>query len=269
MIEPENKSISIAKQCSLIGLERSSYYYHPLGISQEDIMIMNEIDKIHTRIPFYGYPRMTVELKRLGYEYNRKKIARLMQVMDIQAIYPKRNLSKRNQENMIYPYLLRNMKITKNNLVWSSDITYIPMYQGFAYLTAVIDWFSRYILGWAISNTLDVYFCMEALEKALRNGKPEIFNTDQGSQFTSKEFTGAVLRNKIKMSMDSRGRALDNIFIERFWRSLKYENIYLNDYSDMYQLYKGLEKYFNFYNTERPHQALNYRTPAEIYLENR
>jgi putative transposase len=185
--------------------------------------------------------------------------------MGIQALIPKRNLSKHNKDHHIFPYLLRNIDITETDQVWSTDITYIPMYKGFAYLVAVIDWFSRYVLSWEISNTLDVYFCLNALDKALRSGKPEIFNTDQGSQFTSLSFVNKVLDNNIRLSMDSKGRALDNIFIERLWRSLKYEDIYLKEYQSFPELYEGLRKYFNFYNNERSHQALGYKTPVEIY----
>lgn len=189
-----------------------------------------------------------------------------MQVMGIQALSPKKNLSKTRKDHIVYPYLLKNVKIAVQNQVWSSDITYLPIYRSFVYLVAVIDWFSRYILSWEISNSLDVYFCLEALDRALRKGKPEIFNTDQGSQFTSKIYTETITTNKIKMSMDSRGRALDNIFIERFWRSLKYEDIYLKDYQSISELRYGLKNYFNFYNNHRGHQSLNYKTPAEVYF---
>jgi putative transposase len=189
-----------------------------------------------------------------------------MQLMGIEALRPKKNLSKADKCHLIYPYLLKDVKILSSNQVWSSDITYLPIYKGFAYLVAVIDWFSRYILSWELSNSLDVYFCLEALDKALREGKPEIFNTDQGSQFTSISFTDMVIKNQIRMSMDSKGRALDNIFIERFWRSLKYEDIYLNDYQSITELRDGLKNYFDFYNNRRGHQSLKYKTPAEVYF---
>jgi putative transposase len=247
-------------------LSRSSYYYHPLGISEEELEIMKEIDRIYTDCPFYGVRKITEELKRQGNTYNHKRIWRLMQVMGIQALSPKKNLSKRTSGSLIYPYLLRGVKIVSKNQVWSSDITYLPLYKSFAYLVAIIDWYSRYVISWKISNSLDVYFCLEALDRAFREGKPEIFNTDQGSQFTSKSYTERVIQNKVKLSMDSKGRALDNIFIERLWRSLKYEDIYLKDYRSFSELREGLENYFNFYNYRRIHQSLDYKTPAEIYF---
>lgn len=226
---------------------------------------MNEIDRIYTSRPFYGSPRITVELNRQGYKVNHKRIERLMRIMGLQAIFPRRNLSRPDKENKIYPYLLKGLDIIRCNQVWSSDITYIPLYSGFAYMTAVIDWLSRFVLSWEISNTLDTGFCLSALERALRQGKPEIFNTDQGSQFTSNAYTAKIVSNEIRMSMDSRGRALDNIFIERLWRSLKYEDIYLKGYSSMPELIKGVDNYIKFYNFERPHQSLGYKTPAEVY----
>jgi putative transposase len=226
---------------------------------------MNRIDKIYTDYPFYGYRKMTIELKNQGLRYNHKRILRLMQVMGIQALIPRRNLSRASKEHLIFPYLLRNVSITGTNQVWSTDITYIPMYKSFAYLVAVMDWFSKYVLSWEISNTLDVHFCLNALDKALRLGKPKIFNTDQGSQFTSQQFVRKVLENRIKLSMDSKGRALDNIFIERLWRSLKYEDIYLKEYRTYQELIAGLKNYFNFYNNKRIHQSLEYKTPADIY----
>lgn len=250
----------------MINLSRSSYYYHPLGISEEELEIMKKIDRIYTDCPFYGVRKITAELRKAGSLYNHKRIWRLMQLMGIQALSPKKNLSKRSKDHLIYPYLLRGVKITSKNQVWSSDITYLPLYKDFAYLVAIIDWFSRYVLSWEISNSLDVYFCLEALDEAFRQGKPKIFNTDQGSQFTSKDYTQRVIKNEVKMSMDSKGRALDNIFIERFWRSLKYEDIYLKDYQSFTELRKGLDNYFNFYNYRRVHQSLNYKTPAEIYF---
>ncbi len=190
-----------------------------------------------------------------------------MQIMGIQALTPKMNLSKPNKDHLIFPYLLRNVSITKTNQVWSTDITYIPLYRSFAYLVAVMDWFSKYVLSWEISNSLDVHFCLSALDKALRSGKPEIFNTDQGSQFTSLSFVNKVLDNNVRLSMDSKGRALDNIFIERLWRSLKYEDIYLKEYRNYHELFEGLNNYFYFYNNKRTHQSLGYKTPAEVFLK--
>jgi len=253
----------------LIKLARSSYYFNPIGIGKEELEIMRRIDKIYTDFPFYGYRKMTHELRQTGEIYNHKRILRLMQVMGIQALIPKRNLSKASKDHLIFPYLLRNVKITRTNQVWSTDITYIPMYKDFAYLVAVMDWFSKYVLSWEISNNLDVHFCLIALEKALRFGKPEIFNTDQGIQFTSRSFVERILANDIKLSMDSRGRALDNIFIERLWRSLKYEDIYLKEYRNYKELFDGLKNYFYFYNNKRSHQSLKYKTPADIFLERR
>lgn len=226
---------------------------------------MNKIDRIYTRSPFYGIRKITEELKRQGEAINHKRIWRLMRLMGIQALQPRRNLSRPNKEHVVYPYLLKNVTVTKSNQVWSTDITYIPMHSSFVYLVAVMDWFSRYVLSWQISNTLDVHFCLNALDKALRSGKPEIFNTDQGSQFTSTVYTERILGNDIQLSMDSKGRALDNIFIERLWRNLKYEEIYLNDYESVLDLILAIERYFDFYNNQRIHQSLNYRTPAEIY----
>ena len=230
---------------------------------------MKRMDKIYTDCPFYGYRKITQEFRNHGEIYNHKRILRLMQIMGIQALTPKVNLSKPNKDNLIFPYLLRNVSITKTNQVWSTDITYIPMYKNFAYLVAVMDWFSKYVLSWEISNSLDVHFCLSALDKALRSGKPEIFNTDQGSQFTSLSFVNKVLDNKIKLSMDSKGRALDNIFIERLWRSLKYEDIYLKEYRTITELFEGMKNYFYFYNNKRMHQSLKYKTPADIFLNNK
>jgi putative transposase len=258
--------LTISEQCSLIELPRSSYYYNPVGITEEELEIMKRIDKIYMNYPFYGYRKMEVELRKQGQICNHKRILRLMQVMGIQALTPKKNLSKPSKDHLVFPYLLRNVSITKSNQVWSTDITFIPMYKSFAYLVAVMDWFSKYVLSWEISNTLDVHFCLNALDKALRLGKPEIFNTDQGSQFTSQVFVEKVLGNNIKLSMDSKGRALDNVFIERLWRTLKYENIYLQEYCTYQELYSGMNSYFNFYNNVRPHQSLKYNTPADIYM---
>ena len=253
----------------MIELPRSSYYFEPKGITEEDLEIMRLIDKIYTDYPFYGYRKITHEFRKRGEVYNHKRILRLIKLMGIQALTPKRNLSKASKDHLIFPYLLRNVSITKTNQVWSTDITYIPLYKSYAYLVAVIDWFSKYVLSWEISNSLDVGFCLNALDKALRKGKPEIFNTDQGSQFTSESFVNRVLSNDIRLSMDSKGRALDNIFIERLWRSLKYEDIYLKEYRSYRELFEGLKNYFYFYNNKRSHQSLNYRTPADLFLNYR
>jgi putative transposase len=267
LVESGNPLLSIRQQCQLLSLPRSSYYFSPQGLNAEDLFVMKEIDKIYTKRPFYGSPKITDALRKQGFQYNHKRIARLMRIMGIQALFPKRNLSKQNQGHCVFPYLLRNTTIAHIDHVWSTDITYIPMRNGFAYLVAVIDWYSRYVLSWELSNTLDVYFCVQAVEQALSVSRPEIFNTDQGSQFTSELFVNTILSNQIALSMDSKGRALDNVFIERLWRSLKYEDIYIKDYETMLDLFRGLTVYFQFYNYERSHQSLGYRTPAEVYFQ--
>jgi putative transposase len=227
---------------------------------------MRLIDEQYLRTPFYGWPRMTAYLRREGHAVNHKRVQRLMHKMGLQAIYPKPKTSTADKAHTIYPYLLRGLEIGRPNFVWSADITYVPMHQGFMYLVAIMDWFSRYVLTWQLSNTLDGYFCLDALQQALQQGRPEIFNTDQGAQFTANAFTACLQRAEIQISMDGRGRALDNIFIERLWRSVKYEDIYLKDYAAVPELAAGLADYFTFYNDERPHQSLDYRTPAEVHF---
>lgn len=226
---------------------------------------MSLIDVQYTKTPFYGSRRMVWELEKLGYTVNRKRIQRLMRKMGIEAIYPRPNTSQSHRQHRIFPYLLRELTIDHPNQVWSTDITYIQMPQGFMYLVAVIDWFSRFVLSWRLSNTLAVDFCLLALEDALAIGKPEIFNSDQGSQFTSPIFTDRLILDDIRISMDGRGRALDNIFIERLWRSVKYEDIYIHDYHTVPLLDQGLTHYFHFFNLERPHQGLDYQIPAQVY----
>lgn len=226
---------------------------------------MRLIDELYTQYPCYGRRRMKVELRKMGLNVSEKRISRLMTLMGIEAVYPKANLSQRHPGHKIYPYLLRGVEITHPGQVWSTDITYVRMANGFAYLTAVIDWFSRYVLSWRLSNTLDSGFCIEALQEALTYGCPEVFNTDQGSQFTSERFTTTLENAGIKISMDGRGRALDNVFVERLWRTVKYEHIYLHDYSYMPELNRGLANYFGYYNRQRPHQALAYCCPQEVY----
>jgi len=265
MIETKHPEISIRRQCELIGLNRSSLYMKPAGESPLNLHLMRLIDEQYLKTPFYGYPRMTAQLRQAGYEVNPKRVARLMQKMGLKALFPRRKTTIVAPGHQIYPYLLRGMAITHNNQVWSTDITYVPMKTGFMYLVAIIDWYSRYILTWRLSNTLDGDFCLAALQRALASGQPEIFNTDQGSQFTAQAFTQPLLAAHIRISMDGRGRALDNIFIERFWRTIKYEDIYLKDYDTVRTLEMGLTEYFQFYNHERLHQSLGYRPPAEIY----
>jgi len=265
LIEPAHPQISISRQCELLGISRSGYYYQPAQESPENLALMRLIDREFTARPFYGSRRMTAILRKDGHLVNRKRIQRLMRLMGLETIYPRPKASLGQREHKIYPYLLRGVLIERVDQVWSTDITYIPMRQGFMYLVAVIDWFSRYVLSWALSNTLDVGFCLDALNAALAQSKAEIFNTDQGSQFTSPRFTGRLEEEGIAVSMDGRGRALDNVFVERLWRSLKYEDIYIKEYQDVLELIQGISDWFRFYNTERPHQALDYQTPESIY----
>jgi putative transposase len=236
-----------------------------VGIDPYSLELMDLIDRQFTETPFYGSRRLTAWLNRQGYIVNRKRIQRLMRIMGLESIYPKPNLSKRRKDHKIYPYLLKGVKIQKTNIVWSSDITYIRVGRGFVYLTAVIDWFSRYVLSWKLSNTLEPRFCVDALNEALTLSTPEIFNTDQGSQYTSKDFIKPLEDRGIKISMDSKGRALDNIFVERLWRSVKYEEVYIKDYRTARDAYESLKEYFLFYNNSRLHQSLDYLTPAEVH----
>ena len=248
----------------MLGLSRSSLYYEPGGEAAEDLRLMRRIDEQYTRCPFYGSRRITRWLARQGHEVNRKRVQRLLRAMGLEAIYPKPNLSA-GRGNKVYPYLLRDVAIERVNQVWSADITYIPMPSGFMYLAATIDWFSRYVVAWRLSNTLDGSFCQEMREAALGRGKPEVFNTDQGVQFTAEAFTGRLESAGVAVSMDGRGRCLDNVFVERLWRSVKYEDVYLKGYERVPELEGGLRAYFGFYNGERLHQSLDYRTPAEVY----
>lgn len=265
-IEPEHPKISVQRQCELIGLARSSWYYPATQETPYNEHLMKLIDQQFTETPFYGIRRMTAWLKTQGESVNHKRVARLMRKMGLEAIYPKPNLSLPGDDNRRYPYLLRDRAITTVNEVWSTDITYIRLAQGFIYLVAVIDWFSRYVLSWQVSNTMDVGFCLEALEQALQRGQPVIFNTDQGSQFTSAAFTRRLERQGILISQDGRGRALDNIFVERLWRSVKYEEVYLKSYTSVPDAIANLNAYFSFYNHKRLHQSLNYQTPAIIHF---
>ena len=257
--------MSVRRQCELLGLSRSSLYYEPGGEAAEDLRLMRKIDEQYTARPFYGSRRMTIRLNEQGEEVNRKRVQRLMRVMGLEAIYPKPRTSVAGKGHRIYPYLLRGVTVERRDQVWSTDITYVPMTSGFMYLAAVIDWFSRYVIAWRLSNTLDGSFCLEMLEEALRGGRPEIFNTDQGVQFTAAAFTGRLESAGVAVSMDGRGRALDNVFVERLWRSVKHEDIYIQGYDTVPGLHRGLARYFAFYNDERPHQSLGYRTPAAVY----
>jgi len=257
--------ISISRQCELINLNRSSLYYQPAPVCALNFQLMHLIDRQYTKMPYYGAPRMTTWLQNQGYQVNHKRIARLMSIMGIQGIVPKRKLSIPNKEHTIYPYLLKGVDIVRPNQVFSSDITYIPMRKGFIYLTAVMDWYSRYVLSWSVSITLDAAFCIEALHDALAIGVPEIFNTDQGSQFTSKDFTDTLKDRHVAISMDGKGRVFDNIFIERLWRTVKYEEVYLKDYANVAEAIRSLGVYFRLYNEERIHTALGKKTPYEVY----
>jgi putative transposase len=264
-IDRQHPDLSIRQQCELLGLCRASWYLAPAGESAENLLLMRRIDEQYLKTPFYGSRKMVQWLWEQGQVVNRKRVQRLMRQMGLEAIYPKPRLSARAPEARIYPYLLRNVAIVRPNQVWSTDITYVPMPRGYVYLTAVLDWYSRYVLSWELSSTLEGTFCLSALDQALAVGVPEIFNTDQGAQYTSRVFTGRLERAGISISMDGRGRALDNVFVERLWRSVKYEEIYLREHATMASLAAGLESYFAFYCYERPHQALGYRTPAEVY----
>jgi putative transposase len=262
-VDPADTVLSVSQQCELLDLSRSSYYYEPAKESAENLALMALLDKEYTARPFRGSRGMTAWLRREGHEVNRKRVQRLMRLMGLEAVYPKPRLSVGGAGHRVYPYLLRNVSIERVNQVWSTDITYIPMPNGFMYLTAVIDWYSRYVLAWRLSNTLDVGFCLEALEGALSQGCPEVFNTDQGVQFTSASFTGRVEAAGAKVSMDGKGRCLDNVFVERLWRTVKY--VYLWRPEAVSALAAGLQTYIGYYNEERTHQSLEDRTPAEVY----
>ena len=265
LVEPSHADISLRRQCELLGVNRSGLYYQPCGESAENQKLMRLIDEEYTRRPFYGSRRMMRWLQDRGYGVGRHRVRRLMELLGLEAVYPKPKLSQPGEGHKIYPYLLDGVAITRINQVWSTDITYIRMAEGFLYLVAVIDWFSRFVLSWALSLTLEVDFCVEALQRALRRGRPEIFNSDQGSQFTSEKFTGVLAQRGVAISMDGRGRCLDNIFIERLWRSLKYEEVYLRDYTRVPDARTGIGNWFRFYNHKRPHQSLGYQTPAALF----
>lgn len=260
--------LSVKSQCRVLEIPRSTAYHKPKPVSDEDLRLMKEIEAIHAELPYYGSRRIAYELCQKGYEIGRGHVSKLMNLMSISVIYCKPNLSKPCPAHKKYPYLLRDLEINRPNQVWSTDITYIPMPKGFAYLIVVMDWYSRKALSWRLSNTMDVSFCIDALEEAIMKfGTPEIFNTDQGAQFTSNEFTGVLEKNYIKISMDGRGRWIDNVFIERLWRSLKYEEVYLKAYDHMSDAKHGIGDYLGFYNTKRPHQSFKNNTPDRTYFE--
>jgi len=265
VVERRHPSLSVVRQCKLLNISRSGLYYQPAGISQEDLTLMKLIDRQYLATPFYGARRIAAWLRKQEYRVNRKRVRRLMRIMGLKAIYRRPRTSMPAPGHKIYPYLLSGMEIMRPNQVWAADITYIPMARGFLYLVAIIDWYSRYVLSWRLSNTLDADFCAQALEEALRKGRPDIFNTDQGAQFTSEAFTGLLRQRGVRISMDGKGRYSDNLFIERLWRTVKYEEVYLKAYQNGRDARVGIGDYFRFYNTERPHQALGYLTPAEVF----
>ena len=266
MLEAMHKELSIREQCRIIALPRSRYYYKPQPIML-DMKIADEIDRIYTKWPYYGSRRIRAEMRRLGYVIGRGRIRRYMHLMGYRAIYPRKSLSRPNKEHKVYPYLLRGVRVDHVNQVWGTDITFIPMSHGFAYLVVIMDWYSRCVLSWRLSTTLDADFCVEAINEALAAyGEPEIFNSDQGCQFTSRDFTEKLLAKSIRISMDGRGRAFDNIFVERLWRTVKYEEVYIKSYENVNECRLNLRTYFEFYNQQRVHQALGYATPAEVYF---
>ena len=266
MIDPGYSRIAVQRQCELLGLPRSSYYYRTERDDHDNVRLMHQIDEQFTRTPFYGVRRMTAWLRQQGQEVNPKRVRRLMRRMGLEAIYPKPRLSQAHPLHKKYPYLLSNLVVNRPNQVWSTDITYIRMVQGFVYLVAIMDWFSRYVLAWEVSITLDTAFCLNALDRALAIGQPEIFNTDQGSQFTSLDFIRRLEERGVQISMDGRGRVFDSIFVERLWRSVKYEEVYLHQYRTVSEAQQNLAEYFRFYNQERLHEALGYLTPSQLYV---
>lgn len=266
LLESDNPSISLRDQCLLLGINRSSYYYEPKPIDEATLAFMRLVDEIYTKHPYFGSRQMSNYLRLNGYDVGRSRIRSIYEQLGLRATCPGPHTSKSHPEHKKYPYLLRDIEIDKCDQVWSTDITFLPMKKGYVYLMAIIDWFSRYVLDWELGITLEADFCVEALSRVLRNGRCDIFNTDQGSQFTSNDFTKLLLDNAIEISMDGKGRALDNIFVERLWRSLKYECIYLHEWETVREIRQGVRRYFNFYNNERPHQSLGGQTPASIYL---
>lgn len=269
LIEPTHEELSVCRQCELIGLARASWYYQAASESPWNLLLMREIDGTYLVHPTFGSRMMTAWLNGQGREVNRKRVRRLMRRMGLAAIYPRPRTSRRAADHKIYPYLLRHRVVARPDEVWCADITYVPLRAGFMYLVAIMDWHSRYVLSWRLSNTLDTEFCVAALGEALGRGRPEVFNTDQGAQFTSRAFTGMLERAEIAISMDGRGRALDNVFIERLWRTVKYENVYVRGYETVPELAQGLAAYFDFYGHQRPHSALDYQTPWAVYSAGR
>lgn len=268
-VEADCEALSVVRQCELLGLSRSGYYYRPQPVSEEDLSCMRRMDEIFTKHPYFGSRRLRDDLAEQGHPIGRDHVRRLMRLMGLEAIYPKKRLSLQNKENRVYPYLLRDLMIVRPDQVWCSDITYIRLKRGFAYLVAVMDWFSRYVLSWELSLSLESGFCVSAVEAALEIAQPEIFNTDQGCQFTSEGFTRVLLDAQVQISMNGKGRAFDNIFIERLWRTVKYEEVFLKDYEHPLAARDSLGEYFGFYNEERRHSSLEGRTPSAVYWEGR
>jgi putative transposase len=267
LVEWDNPEIPIATQARLLSINRTSLYYKPVGPSPEEIAIKHRIDEIYTEHPYYGSRRITAQLRREGFEVNRKAVQRHMREMGITGIHPGPNLSRRNQQHKVYPYLLRNLEITHPDQVWGIDITYIRLQKGWMYLVAIMDWYSRYVVGWEMDLTLEISFVLDVVKRSLARSRPEIMNSDQGSQFTSPQYIELLKNAGVQISMDGKGRATDNIFIERLWRSLKYEEVYLNEYTSPREARQRIACYLDFYNYRRPHQSLNYQTPAELYMQ--
>jgi len=268
MMQPMGRGLSVRRQSELLHLTRSTLYYEPAEVSAEELALMRRIDSVHLAHPYYGTRRMAVVLRASGADVNRKRVQRLMRVMGLEGMAPGPSTSRPHPEHLVYPYLLRSLKVVRADQVWATDITYIPLAHGYAFLVAIMDWFSRAVLAWKVSNTMTVDFCVEALEEALRHhGPPGIFNSDQGAQFTAPDFTGVLKGRGVEISMDGKGRCMDNIFVERLWRSLKYEDVYLRAYEDVREAREGIGRWLRFYNGERPHQALDYRTPMAVYRD--
>ena len=266
MVDRQDNQMSIRRQCELLGIPRSGLYYASQRDTSDDLVVMRLLDEQYTQTPFYGVEKMTEVMKRLGIRIGHNRVRRLLRLMGLEAIYPGPRLSVPDSQNRIYPYLLRDIRIERPDQVWAADITYIRLWQGFVYLVAIMDWFSRYVISWELSVTLDAQFCISALERALMTCRPEVFNTDQGSQFTSGDFTGCLEKAGVSISMDGKGRVFDNIFVERLWRTVKYEEVYLKDYADVDDARRGIGRYFGFYNNVRLHESLGYGTPAEAYF---
>ena len=266
MVQPEHEELSVRQQCALLHLARSNLYYQPVEADAEELALMRHIDRLYLEHPYYGSRRMEVVLRQQGLLINRKRVQRLMRLMGLEGMAPGPRTSRPHIEHPRFPYLLRNLAIVRPDQVWASDITYVPLERGWAYLVVIIDWFSRAVMAWRLSNTMGVEFCLEALQEALGQwGPPEIFNTDQGAQFTAIEWVAVLLAHEVRVSMDGKGRWMDNVFVERLWRSLKYEAVYPRAYADVHEAWAGISRWLHFYNHQRPHQALGYQTPMHVY----